>query len=85
MVWSHYRFRQRLINKSREYPWCSVVITQEPFTTKTCGACGKLHHKLGSSKTFKCPQCNYTADRDANAARNILIRHVTLQNKRTEN
>jgi putative transposase len=85
MVWSHYRFRQRLINKAREYPWCSVAITQEPFTSKTCGACGKLHHKLGSSKTFKCPRCGYTADRDANAARNILIRHVTLQNKRTGN
>src|SRR5947209_17139018 len=23
MTWSHYRFRQYLLHKSREYPWCA--------------------------------------------------------------
>lgn len=27
--WSHYRFKQRLLNKTREYPWCKVVICDE--------------------------------------------------------
>jgi putative transposase len=76
--WSHYRFKQRLLNKTREYPWCKVIICDEHYTSKTCGNCGHLHMKLGSSKTFKCPQCHVEMDRDINAARNILLRYLTL-------
>ena len=55
LTWSHYRFRQRLHAKSREYPWCSVVETEEAYTSKTCGGgCGWLHLKLGGSKLFRC-------------------------------
>ncbi|CAG8798034.1 35873_t:CDS:2, partial [Racocetra persica] len=77
--WSHYRLKQRLINKTREYPWCKVIICDEHYTSKTCGNCGYLHNKLGSNKTFKCPQCQIEMeDRDINAARNILLRFLTL-------
>src|SRR5438874_13211852 len=55
MTWSHYRFRQYLLHKSREYPWCKVVICTEEYTSKTCGCCGVINRNLGSSKTFKCP------------------------------
>lgn len=79
--WSHYRFKQRLLNKTREYPWCKVVICDEHFTSKTCGNCGFLHQKLGSNKTFKCPQCHVEMDRDINAARNILLRYLTILNR----
>ena len=34
--------------------------------------------KLGVSKNFKCPSCTYCADRDANGARNILLRYLTI-------
>ena len=30
-TWSHYRFRQRLLSKAREYPWCKIVVTEEPL------------------------------------------------------
>ena len=40
---------------------------------------GTLNAKLGSSKTFRCPRCAYEADRDHNAARNILVRYVWKQ------
>jgi len=76
--WSHYRFKQRLLNKTREYPWCKVISCDEHFTSRTCGNCGFLHQKLGSSKTFKCPKCKVEMDRDINAARNILLRYLTL-------
>ena len=82
MTWSHYRFRQRLLSKARAYPWCNVVVTSEEFTSKTCGQCGRLHSKLGNSKSFQCPSCGYIADRDVNGARNILLRHLTVNNKR---
>jgi putative transposase len=77
---SHYRFRKHLLDKARSYPGCRVVLTQEPYTSKTCGRCGALHHTLGSNKTFACRQlgCGYRTDRDANGARNILLRHLTL-------
>lgn len=81
LTWSHYRFRQRLLSKSREYPWCNIIVTEEPYTSKTCGKCGTINTKLGSSKIFRClsPKCDYVADRDANGARNILLRYLTLR------
>ena len=75
-TWSHYRFRQRLMNKAREYPWVRIVTVTEEFTSKTCGMCGVLNEKLGGSKTFLCEQCGYQADRDHNGARNVLIKHA---------
>ena len=81
-TWSHYRFKQRLLNKAREYPWCEVVIVDEAYTSKTCGSCGCLNERLGGSKHFHCPHCHFHTDRDVNGARNILIRFLTLLNSR---
>ena len=78
LTWSHYRFQQRLINKSREYPWCKVIICDEQYTSKTCGHCGVIKQNLNSSKIFKCSSCHVTIDRDFNGARNILLRYMTL-------
>jgi putative transposase len=77
VTWSHYRFRQRLIAKSREYPWCRVVLCNESYTSKTCTNCGELHHSLGGSKVFSCPSCGFVIDRDINGARNILLRYLS--------
>jgi len=79
LTWSHYRFRQRLIHKAREYPGCRIMIIDEHYTSKTCGNCGTLHDKLGSNKSFQCPECHVEMDRDINAARNILLRFMTKQ------
>lgn len=78
-TWSHYSFRQRLLDKAALHPWCKVVICDEAYTSKTCGQCGAIHQKLGGNKTFRCPTCAYEADRDVSAARNILLRYLTLQ------
>ena len=75
--WSHYRFQQRLLNKTREYPWCKVTICDEHFTSKTCGNCGNLEN-IGLKKTFRCGKCETELDRDLNGARNILLRYFTL-------
>ncbi|RHZ52895.1 hypothetical protein Glove_456g23 [Diversispora epigaea] len=32
--WSHYHFKQCLINKTREYPWCKVVICDKHYISK---------------------------------------------------
>ena len=79
-TWSHYKFQQVLLQKSQLYPWCKVIICDESYTSKTCGQCGTIHSKLGGNKVFKCPSksCNYQADRDVSASRNILLRYLTL-------
>lgn len=78
-TWSHFRFRQRLLHTAELYPWCTIVVCDEQYTSKTCGACGRIHATLGSNKTFCCPACGYTADRDISAARNILLRYLTRE------
>lgn len=53
MNWGHFRFRQLLLSKSREYPDCKVVICNEHYTSKTYGACGFVYRQLGGRKVFK--------------------------------
>ena len=51
-----------------------VVMVKPAYTTMTCSRCharAKQHLPL-SMRTFVCQSCGYTADRDVNAARNIL-------------
>ena len=79
VTWAHFRFRETLKSKTSLYIGCRVIICDEHFTSKTCGSCGSLHPTLGRSKEFVCPHCNYSADRDINAARNILLRYLTLE------
>lgn len=77
LTWAHYRFQQRLINKTREYGQSMVIIVDESYTSKTCGSCGHLHTKLGGNKVYACPSCGLCIDRDVNGARNILLKFLT--------
>ena len=76
---SHYRFQQLLKHKMQIRNG-KLHICGEEFTTKTCGACGRLNHGIGASKVFVCPfaDCKITMDRDINAARNIYIKNIEL-------
>ena len=76
--WSHYQFRQTLKHKAREYG--SIVHeVGEHNSSKGCGQCGRIHWKLGASKVFKCPYCQFTTDRDFNGSRNIML--MNLENR----
>jgi len=75
LTWAHYRFQQRLIQRGKR-AGCEVRLVGEAFTSKTCGACGALHPGLQGAKLFVCPSCRHTIDRDANGARNILLRNA---------
>jgi putative transposase len=75
---SPFRFRQFLQHKAREYG-TRVIICDEYYTSKTCTNCGFLNDKLGGSKTFVCSHCSHVCDRDAGAARNILLRYLSVQ------
>ena len=73
----HFRFRAFLAHKARELG-CELVVCDEQYTSMTCGSCGLLNRGLGASKTFACPSCGAVFDRDANAARNVLLRYLSV-------
>lgn len=43
-------------------------------TSQACSACGSLVPKTLSERRHDCPHCGYSADRDVNAAQNILLK-----------
>lgn len=49
----------RVIKAPRDFP-----------STQTCSICG-TQHKVGESKTFRCPNCGAVLDRDYNASMNL--------------
>jgi putative transposase len=49
-----------------------VIRINPRFTTQQCSRCGELTQKSLSVRTHVCPSCGYVADRDVNAAQNIL-------------
>jgi transposase len=85
LTWSHYKFRQRLLSKAREYPHCRVIVCDEQYTTQTCSQCFRLNPGVGSSKQFRCSGgCGARMGRDANAAKNILLRWLYKHGRRVE-
>jgi putative transposase len=73
LLWRHYTFRQRLIEKARQ--WGRVLmIVNESYTTKTCTRCGWSNDKIKGKKRFICQDCFMDIDRDDNGSRNICIR-----------
>jgi putative transposase len=50
-----------------------VVRVNPRFTSQKCHNCGEIVQKSLSVRTHRCPFCGYIADRDVNAAQNILF------------
>ncbi len=50
-----------------------VIRVNPRFTTQACSKCGTLIQKSLSVRTHICTSCGYVADRDVNAAKNILF------------
>ncbi len=66
-----YRFREWLEYFSAVYG-VPVIAVNPSYTSQNCSNCGHKVVKTLSTRTHKCPHCNYIADRDENAAINIL-------------
>jgi len=65
-------FQQLLAYKAEE-AGTQVVTVNPAYTSQACSACGVVVKKDLSVRVHVCPDCGYTADRDVNAARNILM------------
>lgn len=79
MVWSHYRFKQHLLQRAR-VTGTLIVEVEEYYTSQTCGMCGTLNKKEMEERTFECEHCGLKLDRDMNGSRNILLRYLTINN-----
>jgi putative transposase len=74
-LWSHYRFRQRLLSRAKLQNVKVLVVTEE-YTSRTCTRCGVLNPK-SVKKEKKCVSCKLKIDRDINGSRNILLKTLT--------
>ena len=59
-----------------------VLDVTEEWTSKICSCCGNIDSHLGGKKIYSCRQCGAKMDRDANGAKNILVKYLTEKNIR---
>jgi putative transposase len=70
-------FRHYLESKA-ESAGRRVIAVAPHYTSQKCSQCGEYVQKSLSVRTHVCPFCGYIADRDENAARNILQRGLQV-------
>ena len=56
-----------------------IILVDSKNTSQMCSVCEEMVKKSLSVRQHICPQCGYNADRDVNAARNILNRSHLVQ------
>ena len=61
-----------ILEEKAERAGHQVIRVNPRFTTQACSHCGELVQKSLSVRTHICTSCGYVADRDVNAAQNIL-------------
>ena len=63
----------------------AVMLEKTVATTATCQQCGQKTKHKPNKRTYVCPNCGYTADRDIHAAQNmVLLGRKTCQTPRVE-
>jgi putative transposase len=72
---SWYQFRVWIEYFGRIFGRTTIAVVPQ-YTSQDCSNCGKRVQKTLSTRTHKCPHCGYTADRDENAAINILKKGI---------
>ena len=63
-----------ILSEKAERAGHAVVRVNPRFTSQKCHKCGEIVQKSLSVRTHICPFCGYVADRDVNAAKNILAK-----------
>lgn len=70
--------KRQLQYKAEKFGTRLVVIDRFYPSSKTCSSCGWINENLDlSQRVFVCVECGYLADRDYNAAKNILAVSLT--------
>jgi putative transposase len=66
-------FLDILTDKAERAGHCVIRVSPR-FTSQQCNTCGEIVQKSLSVRTHLCPFCGSVADRDVNAAKNILVK-----------
>lgn len=72
---SWYQFRVWIEYFGQIFGRTTIAVAPQ-YTSQDCSNCGKRVQKTLSTRTHKCPHCGYTANRDENAAINILKKGI---------
>ena len=64
---------QQLLTYKAESAGTRVVTVNPAYTSQACSGCGVMVPKYLGVREHTCSACGFTADRDVNAARNILL------------
>lgn len=67
-----YEFQRQLDYKCKMYGATLVLVDQWLPSSKTCSNCGHKKDMPLRVRTFDCPACGLSLDRDLNASLNIL-------------
>ncbi|NES73403.1 MAG: IS200/IS605 family element transposase accessory protein TnpB, partial [Okeania sp. SIO2D1] len=69
-----YEFRRQLEYKCQLYGSSLTIVDRWFPSSKTCSNCGTVKESLLlSERVFNCEQCNFSCDRDLNAALNLAM------------
>jgi putative transposase len=63
-----------ILSEKAERAGHAVIRVNPRFTSQKCFKCGEIVQKSLSVRTHICPFCGFVADRDVNAAKNILLK-----------
>ena len=83
---SYYTFQRMMLYKSMKYGKKVIQIGRFEPSSQICSCCGNRQKMKLSDRTYICPKCGMTMDRDINAAiniRNFALRDV-IKNLNTE-
>jgi putative transposase len=74
-----------ILKRKAEEAGVQVIAVPPHNTTQRCSACGQIPavKKTLADRVHRCPFCGYTADRDVNAAQNILALGRSVQARST--
>jgi len=69
-----YEFRRQLEYKCQLYGSSLTIVDRWFPSSKTCSLCGTVKESLSlSERVFNCEHCNFSCDRDLNAALNLAM------------
>ncbi len=75
--WNYGQFRNFLKYKAQE-KGKTVILIEPKYTSQQCISCLSINSKNRKGKSFHCLECNFKADADINASKNISRRGAKL-------
>jgi transposase len=76
--WSNPLIRDSLLKLGEEQGVLVTLVANE-YNSQRCNKCGWVQKSNRKGKVFHCKHCHHEDDADANASKNILIRHTLFE------